>query len=73
MLGLGLASGLVDTDLDGVFGASEQRADFNRAELGEMFGEEGGVVKTTSANVVTGGRERDDDGMVAEILRKSVV
>ena len=66
--GLGGAGFFVGTDLDGVFGAEEEWGDFVIAELGEVAGEEGGVVKSAGANVVSGDGEGGDDGMGAEIL-----
>ena len=62
MFGLGEAGFAVGADLNGVFGADEERLDLTVLEFGEMFGNFIGVVKAAAADMVAGGGEGNDDG-----------
>ena len=78
--GLGEAGFVAGADLDGVLGAGEELIDTIAfvgarliAQMGEMFGDEIGVVEAASADVLVDGGERNDDdevgfGVVAGFL-----
>ena len=60
-------SGTIGADLDGVGSASEETVGLVVTEFGELFGDEVGMIKTASANMLADGRKRDNDGWVGEI------
>lgn len=56
-------SGTVGADLGGIFGADEDWSGgtFWSLEFGEVFGDEFGVIKTTSTNMAVDGGKGNDN------------
>ena len=58
--------------MSGVFGAKEEFFDFIATEVGEVFGDEEGVVEAAGANVAGVGGERDDGDLAFKIGQSGV-
>lgn len=60
-VGLFFTSVLVGTDLGSVFGANKKGLDSVATQAGELAGKVKGMIKATGADMVSGGRERNND------------